>query len=138
MSYQRRYVTIDKKGRKHVAFRSMGALGGASDCGAGQVWYPNLVFAGIKGQCATPTQAQQYLSSGMATGNLNTTDDSASSGGGFNWGGAGQAAGGILSAVFGPKPAQPTVVQQGMSPTTMVVIGGAALLGLALIMRRKD
>ena len=136
MSYTRRYVTIDKKGRKHVTFRSMGALGGASDCGSGQTWYPNLTFAGFTGQCSTPAQAQAALSSGQATGNLNTA---ASTDSGFNWGTAGSVAGNLLTGLFGPKPAGPAVAPQtGMSTTTKVALAGAGVLALALILKRRD
>lgn len=133
MAYQKRVVKR-VKGRNMVVYQ---ALGGASDCGAGQTWYPNLTYAGVTGQCATPALAQSILSSGQATGNLNTTADSSTGG---LLAGAGQIAGGLLSNLFGPKPPTTPAVapSSGMSPTTMVLIGGAGLLGLALILKSRS
>lgn len=111
------------------ARRQMGGLGGASDCGAGQVWYPNLTYAGVTGQCATPAQAQQFLSSGMASGNMLTS----APGGGTDDTSVGSNVGAFFSKLFGgsstPPPGLPymPMASPGLDMTTLLLIGGAGL-----------
>ena len=111
-----------------VTRRGMLGLGGASDCGAGQIWDPNFVYGTLPpGQCVTQAQStanqsanpSQYDGSG-ASGVLNS----------------------LLQAgvsIFGSKPAATGVpVASGMSTTTMVALAGAAVLAFALVMKKSS
>lgn len=92
-------------------------LGGAENCGADQQWDPNASFLGIKGQCVPRGSAmtQAPADSGPA------------------WWEKALAA---ISAGPAPAPVYVTAPSSGMSTTTMVAIGGAALLAIFLIARK--
>jgi len=118
--------------KKHrLISRPLGLSGSQADCGAGQVYYPNLTFSGITGICSTPAQAQAALSSGAASGSLDTTPG----------GGGGGFAAALMSAFAPPKaPAYPPgynpYAQQGMSTGTMLALGLGAVGLLAFFMLR--
>lgn len=116
---------------------TMMGFGDASSCGPDQVWYPNLVYLGIKGQCSTPQAAAASLASGQASGNLSTTPDG--SGGPSIWD---KLIGGVTD-VFKAKvtPGSTTIIQQpsgGIGTTGMVAIGAAGLLAVVLLTRKKS
>lgn len=91
-------------------------LGGAENCGADQQWDPNLVpFPGQQGQCV-PKGSAMTAASGPAWWERVLT---------------------AVSASAAPQQA-PVIVAgpSGMSTTTMVAIGAAALLAVVLIAKK--
>lgn len=129
-----------RKGLVSRRRRGMSGLGGASDCSPSQSFYPNLTFAGVTGQCSTPTEAAAALKSGAATGNL----DGASGGTYGAPDGSGlssflKSVASIFGSAVAPTPAapgMPVVQQSGMSTTTKVAIAGGAVLVVALLATR--
>lgn len=113
-----------------VTRRGMYGLGGAADCGAGQIWDPNFVYGTLPpGQCVTAAQ-----STANQTANPSQYDGSGSGASGiFN---------SLLQAgvsIFGPKPATGVpVVASGMSTTTMVALAGVGVLAFALLMKKSS
>jgi len=117
------YILKSRRGRP------LSGLGGASDCGPGQIWDANFVYAGLPpGQCVTQAQSdankaahpEQY--GGGTTGAVGTF--------------FGNLLGGLLSS---QQPQQPVVVpSSGPSMTTVVLVGGGALLALALLMKSRS
>lgn len=116
--------------------RQLRGLGDASSCGAGQTFYGNVTFAGVKGQCLTADQYNTCKSTGMYAGQPCTVD---SGSGSSTAGTVGSIVGALLGGLLNkPQPASaPVIVQQGMSTTTKVALigGGAVLVGLLLARR---
>lgn len=102
-------------------------LGGASDCGADQVWCADYVFPGLPaGQCVTKAQCDQWhVDHPPAQQASNITDDIGS-------------VANAITKIFGgqPQAAVPTVVSTGPSTTELALLGGAALLGVYLLTRK--
>ncbi len=99
--------------------RSMSGLGDASSCGPDQQWDPNYVMPGLPpGQCTPKGSA---MSPAVASSSI--------------WGDLFKA---LTPAAPAPAP-QTVYVQQpstGVSTTTLVVAGGAALILVALLASR--
>jgi hypothetical protein len=129
-SYRGR-VSVPPPGPRNmvVTRRGMYGLGGAADCGAGQIWDPNFVYGTLPpGQCVTAAQ-----STANQTANPSQYDGSGS--------GVASVANSALQAfasIFGAKPAVGVPVASGMSTTTMVALAGAAVLAFALIMKKSS
>lgn len=106
----------------------MSGLGGASDCGAGQVWCADFVFPGLPaGQCVTADQCNQWYKDHPAPQQASTS-----------WTDVAGAAAGALTKIFGSQPQQqaPTIVQSGPSTGTILAIAGAGLVGVYLLTRK--
>lgn len=104
-------------------------FGDASACGPGQTFYSNVTFGGVRGQCMTPAQYED-CKKGSIYGKpciVNT-------------------AGGIVSSIVGAltspvtkpsiSPQLAPAARSGVSTTTVVAVGGAALLAAILLARR--
>ena len=68
-----RQIPRDGRVRRRRRGRGLAGMGSsAADCSPGQNFYPNLTYLGITGQCSDAATAQSMLSSGQASGNLNS------------------------------------------------------------------
>ncbi len=135
------YANVKKLYHRRRTRAAMGASG-PSDCGAGQMWYPNLTYAGVTGQCSDPLSAQSALNSGVATGNLNSGTPTQGGGGGSNDNSVGSNIGAALKSLFGGGsssqiPTLPYALpSSGPDMTTVLLIGGVAALGIYLVTRK--
>lgn len=113
--------------------RSLSGLGGAESCGPNQVWSPDYVYAGVKGQCLSLEQFKAWEAQKAAASTGSTSS------GPSIWDKLLSSATTIVSAKLTPAPVTQinTTGGGGMSMTTKVAIGGAAALGLVLILRSR-
>jgi hypothetical protein len=113
--------------------RSMSGLGGAESCGPNQIWSPDYVYSGIKGQCLSVEQykAWEAKKAAAATGTTKSEPSWADK--------LLTAATSVVSAKLTPAPVTQitTTGGGGMSTTTKLAIGGAAALGLLLVLRSR-
>jgi LPXTG-motif cell wall-anchored protein len=109
-------------------------LSGAESCGANQIWSPDYVFQGVKGQCLSLEQYKAWeAQKAAAAAGVKPAEKS--------WwesliGGATE----VLKAKVTPAPVTQittTAPDAGMSTTTKVAIAGAAALGLVLLLRKR-
>ncbi len=117
--------------RKHNA-SSLQGLGGASDCGAGQVWDPNLVYNGLPpGQCV-PAGSAMTPGPAASTPSIwsNITGAISSIAGAY---GSSQQAQAQQAAA---QAAAANAANQGMGTGTVLLIG-AGLIGAVLLLRKK-
>lgn len=114
-------------------------LGGASDCGAGQTWYPNVTYAGVTGQCVNNSMVDSSGNIHMPDGTVLSASAAGPSGSSADITSIIGASAGILGKLFGSQP-QPVVMpaQGGMDTTTLLVLGGLGLGALLLLTRRGD
>jgi hypothetical protein len=106
----------------------MMGLAGAESCGSNQQWDAGCNYYGIQGQCV-PT--------GMVGKQAGCTYSSSSSSGSI-WDKLLSGATDIIKAKVTPAPVtNVSAASGGMSTTTKVAIAGAAVVGLALILRSR-
>lgn len=122
------YINDHRIRRNRMVKRRKGVLsglGGASDCGSGQVWCANYVYNGLPpGQCTTQDQCNAYNAANPQQAGTNWADDIASSLS-------------SISKIFGQQqPAAPMAVDTGPSTVTLVALGAAGLLGVYLLTRK--
>ena len=118
--------------------RNRAGLSGAESCGPNQIYYPDVTFAGVKGQCMTAAQYNECKSTGRYAGQACTV--AAATSGGTSWTDKlWDAAKSVVVAKVTPAPVyqQTTVAAPGMSTTTKIAIAGAAAVGLVLILRSR-
>lgn len=135
-----------RKGMSGLARHYSNGLGGCGamglgDCGSDQIVDPSQVVGGYA-QCVTTTQyLAAHPGAKLVFDGTKWVDQSA----GVQQSGAGQDTGstlasiaGAIGKIFGSQPTQQPVImpQTGMSTTTIVALGGAALLGVYLITRK--
>lgn len=148
MAYMRQPLSIPSGVRRYP---SMGAtplsipggakrypmgLAGPSDCGAGQIWDPNFVYAGLPpGQCVTQAQSDQNKAANPSQYSGGSDFFGSLLSGVSSFFGAQQAANNAAAQQAALLAAQQN---QGMSPTTMIVLGGGALLVLAMLMKSRS
>ena len=120
----------DRRIRRRMVKRRRGVLsglGGASDCGSGQVWCADYVMPGLPaGQCTTQAQCDAWhVDHPVATQQTNWADDIASSLS-------------SISKIFGgqQQPMAPVAVSTGPSTLEIAAIAGAGLLGIYLLTRK--
>jgi hypothetical protein len=122
------YINDRRIRRNRMVKRRRGVLsglGGAADCGSGQVWCAEYVYNGLPpGQCTTADQCNAYKAANPQQAGTNWADDIASSLS-------------SISKIFGAQqqPVMP-VVDTGPSTTTIIAIGAAGLLGVYLLTRK--
>ena len=125
------YINNRRRGRVR---RSLQGLGGVENCGADQVYDPNITAFGIKGQCMPRANYQaSQLENPNAFPGVVKSASSGSSGTSF--------LASLLSAFTSPSTPQPPVYtapppSSGMSTTTMLAIGAVGL-GVLYVATRK-
>ncbi len=123
----------------HRGRQSLAGLGGVESCGPDQVWDPNVEFYGVKGQCMPRKNytAAQLENPNAIPGVVKTTGASSSSSSFitdfFKALTATPAAAPAATAPVYVAPAATSVM--GMSPTTLAIAGGGALLLILLATR---
>lgn len=127
--------------RLYKGGRGIAGLGAsASDCGANQVFYPQLNFLGVTGQCVD----RSYID---GSGNINIPGvgtwtaaqaGAPSTGSGTDVSSVVGSVAGLVGKLFGQQPAYPYPVAPaaGIDTTTLLIVGGLGL-GLILVMSRR-
>lgn len=123
MAYSKAVVRRGRAGRARVVYQDMGDS--YSDCTAtcdrtlqqGSVAYQSCIQ-----DCSAPAGGSSSSDSGGGSSTLTSLAA-----------GAGQ----VLASLFGPKPTAPQAAPQSGISTTTVVVAGAAVIGLALILRKR-
>ena len=107
----------------------MMGLGGAEACGPNQMWSPDYVYNGIKGQCLSVEQFKAWEAQKAAGGG---------SGGGW-FDSLVKGATDVLKARVTPAPVTniTSAPGSGMSTTTKVAIAGGVLLAAGLIWKSR-
>jgi len=141
MAYQKAVARKGRDGRTRVVYQALGDFSSDTKCSDIPA---NDPYRKSGNYCTQPSgNVIMFNSDGsvpadpFASGGGSSSSDSSSSSDIF--GSVAKGAGALLAGLFGAKPPSPTMpVQTGMSTTTKVALAGAAVVGLALILRSRD
>lgn len=129
MSYHRK--TLVKRTRRT-------ALDGVENCGANQVWDPQIEFLGQKGQCMPRSN---YTSAQLENPNAFPTSVKVAAAASSSGGGIGKGIADLVGSLIANKvaPSSPQVmVAPSTGPSTGLIIGGVAVgLGALYLILKK-
>jgi len=104
----------------------MMGLAGAESCGSNQQWDANCQYAGMTGQCVPTGKVGTYSICTYPSSSPSIWDKIISG------------ATDVLQAKLTPAPVTTTnIAGGGMSNTTKIALAGAAVVGLALILKSR-